>query len=101
MLFGCNLIEVLLFSIWITIFFACNNFIRNFFFKFYFICAESGGKWVGVLCFVYKIILNQLNCLLILNGGKRYQVFYACLFSFVTEIQFYSSSVFFQLFNYS
>lgn len=94
MLFGSVILfKVLLFSIYdYNLFFACNNFIRNFFFLF-FICAKSGGKWVGVLCFVYKIILNQLNCLLILMHGKRYQVFLLVLFffSFVTEMHFSSS----------
>lgn len=54
-----------LFSIWITIFFACNNFIRNF---FLFICAESGGKWVGVLCFVYKDYIESIELFVNFNG---------------------------------
>lgn len=67
LLFCCNHIKVFfLFSMWITIFFACNNFIRNFFFLL--ICAESGGKWVGVLCFVYKDYIESIELFVNFNG---------------------------------
>lgn len=66
-----------LFSLWITIFFACNNFIRNFFFCL-FVQNQVENGWVCYVSFI-KIISNQLNCLLILMG-KRYQVFLFSVF---------------------
>lgn len=60
MLFGSVILfKVLLFSIYdYNLFFACNNFIRNFFFNFLFVQNQVENGWV---CYVFFIRLSWIN----------------------------------------